>query len=105
MNINKEYIDNLLSYGERISLECKKAEKDIPKSFWETYSSFANTIGGDIILGVYEDQSTEDNSQRFIVTGVTNVAKMKKTIFDTLNSNKVHKNIICDDDVHDIQYD
>ena len=105
MNINKEYIDNLLSYGERISLECKKAEKDIPKSFWETYSSFANTIGGDIILGVYEDQSTEDNSQRFIVTGVTNVAKMKKTIFDTLNSNKVNKNIICDDDVHDIQYD
>ena len=33
---------NLLKYGEHINLECKKAETTLPKSVWETYSSFAN---------------------------------------------------------------
>ena len=43
---------NLLKYGEHINLECKKAETTLPKSVWETYSSFANTNGG-IILFVW----------------------------------------------------
>lgn len=44
--MNKSDIELLLEVGERISLECKRSEKGLPKSFWETYSSFANTIGG-----------------------------------------------------------
>ena len=43
----------LLEVGERISFECKKAENNIPKSVWETYSSFANTIGGIIVFRHY----------------------------------------------------
>ena len=31
-------IAELLKYGERITLECKKAENSLPKSVWETYS-------------------------------------------------------------------
>ena len=46
----------LLKVGERISFECKKAENNIPKSVWETYSSFANTIGGIIVLGITENR-------------------------------------------------
>lgn len=42
MDIND--INILLQIGERITFECKKAEEHIPKSVWETYSSFANTI-------------------------------------------------------------
>ncbi len=42
---DKQILD-LLKYGERITLECKKAEGGIPNSLWETYSSFANTSGG-----------------------------------------------------------
>ncbi|MFC2269262.1 MAG: helix-turn-helix domain-containing protein, partial [Capnocytophaga gingivalis] len=45
----------LLKVGERISFDCKKAENNIPKSVWETYSSFANTIGGIIVLGITEN--------------------------------------------------
>lgn len=47
-------INNLLRFGERIQLEVKKAESDVPKAIWETYSSFANTQGGYILLGITE---------------------------------------------------
>ena len=49
--MNKKIIDDLLQYGERVTLECKKAETALPKSVWETYSAFANTFGGVIFLG------------------------------------------------------
>ena len=34
----------LLKYGEHIHLECKKAESAIPRSLWETYSSFPSSV-------------------------------------------------------------
>lgn len=37
--MNKKIIDDLLQYGERVTLECKKAETALPKSVWETYSA------------------------------------------------------------------
>lgn len=50
--MNSAEILELLKYGEHINLECKKAESNLPKSIWETYSSFANTDGGVILFGV-----------------------------------------------------
>jgi hypothetical protein len=32
--------------GEKIDMECKRAENNVPDSVYETYSSFANTKGG-----------------------------------------------------------
>lgn len=52
-------IETLLSTGERINFEVKKGEKNIPKSVWETYSAFANTIGGYILLGISENKGQE----------------------------------------------
>ena len=49
-------IEELLQYGERVTLECKLANGGLPHSVWETYSSFANTIGGVILLGIEEHQ-------------------------------------------------
>ena len=97
-------INSLLQVGERIIFECKKAEDSIPKSVWETYSSFANTIGGTILLGVSENLKEEDPNQRFEITGVRNPLKMKKEFFDTLNSNKVSRNIMSDNDVEEVLY-
>ena len=43
MNID---IKNILATGERVTLECKKAQNSVPNSLWDTYSAFANTYGG-----------------------------------------------------------
>ena len=103
--MNATDIKTLLQFGERISFECKKAEGQLPKAVWETYSSFANTIGGTILLGISENQQEIELDKRFKVTGVTNPQKMKKEFFDTLNSNKVNRNILTDADVEIVEYE
>ena len=95
----------LLKVGERISFECKKAENNIPKSVWETYSSFANTIGGIIVLGITENIKFAGEANHFEITGITNPQKLRKEFFDTLNSNKVNRNILTDSDVEIIDYE
>ena len=95
----------LLEVGERISFECKKAENNIPKSVWETYSSFANTIGGIIVLGITENIKFVGEANHFEITGITNPQKLRKEFFDTLNSNKVNRNILTDSDVEIIDYE
>ena len=55
-------IFKLLSNGERVTLECKKATRGIPSSLWDTYSAFANTYGGTILLGVIEHMDEQDCS-------------------------------------------
>lgn len=39
-------IKELLLIGEKVNMECKEAKSSMPKSAYETYSSFANTDGG-----------------------------------------------------------
>lgn len=66
-------IRDIETYRENNQLEAKKAAGGLPGSLWETYSSFANTDGGVILLGVEErtDGSLE-------VTGVQDPEHLKK---------------------------
>ena len=78
MNIN-EILENIQNLKEKSTIELKKASSELPKSFWETYSSFANTKGGYIILGI--DEQKEGN----IITGVTNPEKIETDVNDDDN--------------------
>ena len=103
--MNKNIIDDLLQYGERVTLECKKAETALPKSVWETYSAFANTNGGYIILGIEENRFAESVEERFKIYGVRNAEQQRKDFWNTINSEKVSGCLLKDEDVQVVQYD
>ena len=100
VHMTKQDVDKLLQGGERISLECKKALGGIPNSLWETYSAFANTDGGTILLGVEEDTAAKARTKRFSVTGVDDADKLRKDLWNILsNKEKVSVNLLNDSDI------
>ena len=52
-------LNNIMRYHENNRIEAKKAAGGFPNSLWETYSAFANTVGGLILLGVEESRDKE----------------------------------------------
>lgn len=83
-------LDKLTTYKEDSRLEVKSAKGGLPASLWESYSAFANSEGGVIVLGVKEK---EDGS--FLVEGFKDVHKMMKDFWNAVNCRqKVSSNIL-----------
>jgi len=82
-------------YRENNRIEAKKALGGLPQSIWETYSAFANTYGGVILLGVEE---LPDKTLRTV--NLPNPDKLIKEFWDIVNNpNKTSVNIMSSKDV------
>lgn len=84
-------------YRENNKLEVKNALNGLPNSIWETYSSFSNSYGGTILLGV-----NENSSKRLITSGLNEIQahNLVKSFWDTINNpNKISLNLLKDKDV------
>ena len=105
MSMNEKTIKEALLKGERVTLECKMAKSEVPKELWNTYSAFANTIGGLILLGVEEHRKEIDPAKRFEIIGVDNHQKILTDFWNTINSDKVNENILVEKDVEVVDLD
>lgn len=88
---------------ENERFEAKKCADKLPRSFWLTYSSFANTFGGTIVLGLDEDK---DDKSKLIPYGVDKPAEIIQSLWDQLNNpQKVNVNLLSEKDVRVVEYE
>ena len=93
--------ENLGMYRENNRIEAKRAVGGLPKSIWETYSAFCNTLGGIILLGVMEK---EDRS--FEAVDLPDPGELISEFWDLVNDpRKVSANILSLDDVYQLDLD
>ena len=52
--MKSEEIKKLVAKSENAAVEFKRAKGGVPADFWPSYSAFANTDGGTVILGIRE---------------------------------------------------
>ena len=92
------FVEELMDKKESAEIEFKSAAGGFPKSFWETYSSFANSNGGAIVLGIKEKNGV------YYIDGLTDelVEKYKREFWSGVNNKDiVNLNLLHNDDVVD----
>ena len=93
----REWLENS---HEKYYMELKKSASSLPSDFWPSYSAFANTEGGWIVLGVLEDLVKNE------IRGVTNATGIITDLWNLL-SNPQKTNVRCveNTDVHTFEID
>ena len=77
---------------ETVHFEAKLARGGLPRNLWETYSAFANTDGGLILLGVEE---TKDHALHAV--HLDDPEALIRDFWNTINNpQKVSLNILTD---------
>ena len=85
-------LDRIEEYREGNQLEAKAAQGGMPDTLWDSYSAFANTDGGCILLGVKE---RDDHS--LCVVGLKDAEKMKKDFWNAVNNRqKISVNLMTE---------
>ena len=88
-------LSQLSKYKENNRIEAKKAQGGLPRSIWETYSAFANTFGGYILLGVVENAD-----KSFSSVPLSSPEKLVSDFWNSVNNHSVvNVNILSDRNV------
>jgi len=94
-----EILDDNQLLGESYELECKSAKGGMPGSLWETYSAFANSEGGNIVLGITE----KDEILHIDGLSQAQVSKYQQDFWNQINNKgKVNTNILSEQQVKSI---
>lgn len=89
------FLDSPDDLHESQTLEFKEASGGLPDDLWETYSAFANTEGGKIVLGVREDEPGS-----FSPVGVQDPRELESEFWKTVrNQRRVEKDVMLYDGV------
>ena len=91
-----DYLESLLVQNECDDLEFKSAAGGFPGNFWDTYSAFANSEGGTIVLGVQEKKG------KFFLDNLTEeqVEKYRKDFWNNVNNRStISVNLMHADDL------
>ncbi len=97
----KSHIIKAFPNAESDIIEYKSAKGGFPNEFWKTYSAFANTSGGIIVLGVREKKG------QFYFDGLdeAHIEKYKKEFWNSVNNrNTISINLLKEDDVKEYKY-
>ncbi len=92
MRMTEAELLNLLDLGEDQEIEFKSAEGGLPISIWGTVSSFANTEGGYLVLGVQEKHG------QWQLAGIKNPEAQRKAFWDCHNDAKKLSTPLCQED-------
>ena len=94
------FLDGDYGLAEGQRLEFKEASGGLPDDVWESYSAFANTEGGEIVLGVSEDRS----SHEFCLVGVPDPDALVDEFWRAVrNPNRVSRDIMPADGVRAVE--
>lgn len=98
--------EHLIELAEGFDFEVKAGlgahgRGELPKDFWPTYSAFANTYGGVVILGV-----KEPNPGTFEVVGLPEPERIERALWPLLNDkSKVSANLLQEGHVRILSLD
>ena len=95
-----EEIKRLVAKSENDAVEFKRARGGVPADFWPSYSSFANTDGGVIILGVREKDGKRE------IEGLADTEKIVADLWNAVhNPDKVSANVLFNESIYPVDVD
>ena len=98
--MNSEEIKRLVAKSENAAVEFKRARGGVPADFWPSYSSFANTDGGVIILGVREKDGKRE------IEGLADSEKIVADLWNAVNNpDKVSANVLFNESIYPVDVD